>query len=83
MEEHRALTRPIDELGRIIIPKDICQTLGWGKGTLLEVEINDAKAKSISLREVVPCCTFCRAKSKDLLQVAKGYICPECAAQIK
>jgi len=83
MEEQKAATRSIDEIGRIIIPKDICQTLGWGTGTKLEIAINDMTVKSIVAREVSSCCSLCRVQSEDLMKIEKGYICPECAAQVK
>jgi len=73
----------MDGLGRIIIPADIRETLGWGEGTKLEIIINDITVKSITIREGSPHCSLCRGKSEDLLEIEKGYICYECAAQIQ
>jgi len=83
MAEQRAATRPMDDLGRVVIPGDIREALGWGKGTKLEVTISDITVKTVAIREISPCCSLCRAKAENLRQVEKGYVCPECVAQIK
>jgi len=59
--------------------------LGWGNGTKLEVTISDVTVKTVVIleRETSPCCSLCREQFEDLIKVEKGYICPECAAQIK
>ena len=82
MEKQRTATRSMDGLGRVIIPADIREALGWGEGTKLEITINDITVKSIIIRESSPHCSLCRAKSENLLEIEKGYVCPECAAQI-
>ena len=76
-------TRQMDELGRIVIPADIRESLGWGTGTKLEIVICDITVKSISIREISPCCSLCRAESENLVQIEKGYICEPCAEQVK
>jgi len=75
-------TRSIDELGRIVIPADAREALGWGTGTKLEVAINDINVKSITVREVSPCCSLCRTESENLTKIEKGYVCQQCAAKI-
>ncbi|MCL2579855.1 MAG: AbrB/MazE/SpoVT family DNA-binding domain-containing protein [Oscillospiraceae bacterium] len=82
MKEQKA-TRQLDELGRLVIPADIRESLGWGTGTKLGVEINDITVKSIIVREVSPCCSLCRAESEDLVAVEKGYICKQCVGKVK
>ena len=83
METQKNATRSMDDIGRVIIPADIRETLGWGFGTKVEFAINDIAAKSIIVRETSPCCSLCRAQSENLTEIEKGYVCPECAAQIK
>ena len=75
-------TRQLDDLGRIVVPADIRESLGWGSGTRLEVMISDITVKTIILREVSPCCTLCRANVDDLIKVEKGYVCPACVEQL-
>jgi len=83
MEKQKAATRQLGGLGRFVIPEDIRETLGWGTGTRLEVEISDITVKSITIREVSACCSLCRAESEDLKSVEKGYVCPKCLAKIE
>jgi len=82
MEKQKAATRSMDDLGRVVIPGDIRETLGWGTGTLLEAEISDITVRSITIREVSACCSLCRANSEDLVKVEKGHVCCQCAAKI-
>jgi len=44
----------MDDLGRIVIPRDIREAFGWGDGTKLEITITDITVKSIVVREVSP-----------------------------
>ena len=80
--EEKGTTRNMDDLGRVIIPADIREKLGWGAGTKLEVSINDITVKSIVVREVAPCCSLCRAQSENLTPIEKGHVCQRCAAKI-
>ena len=84
MENQRAATRPMDDLGRVVIPSDIREVLGWANGTKLEVAVGDVAAKTVLLREheVLPCCSLCRQESENLRKVNKGYLCHVCAVQV-
>jgi len=84
MEGQRTVTRPLDELERVVIPADIHEAWGWGVGTKLEIAINDVTAKSLIVREASPSCSLCGAQQPEgLVKIEKGYICPECAGKIK
>ena len=83
METQRAMTRSMDDLGRIVIPGDIRESFGWGTGTKLEVTISDITVKSVTIREIAPCCSLCREESENLVKVEKGYVCPQCSAKMK
>ena len=77
--------RQIDEIGRIVIPADIREELGWGVGITLEVAINDNKdnaAKSVIMKEAAPCCSLCRKQSATLVRIEKNFMCPECLIKI-
>ena len=81
--EEKATARSMDELGRVVIPADMREKLGWGTGTKLEVAISDVTIKTITIREVSPCCSLCKAESENLTQVESGYICGKCTAKLK
>ena len=72
----------MDDLGRVVIPTDIREKLGWGTGTKLEVAISNVTIKTITIREVSPCCSLCRSEAENLTQVESGYICEQCTAKL-
>lgn len=50
------MTRAIDDLGRISIPKEIRRNLGIVNGDYLEIAVKENK---IILEKAVPGCVFC------------------------
>lgn len=72
----------MDDLGRIVIPADMREALGWGTGKKLEVLISDISAKTVIVREISLRCSLCREQTENLRKVEKGHVCPECAAKI-
>lgn len=65
--------RPLDNLGRVVIPKGMRTELNIKEGTKLAVNMVDGKL----VIENFDCCTFCG--SKDNLVGFKGkHICSEC-----
>ena len=77
-------TRPLDDLGRVVIPRPICEVFGWAEGTRLEVSVDASiAADAVILRAASPFCSLCRERSGDLAKVEKGYVCAQCAAKIK
>ena len=68
------IIRRIDELGRIVIPKEIRKKL--------EIEIKDpmeiyVDGHAITLKKVEENCIFC-GKSKDLISFKDKMICKNC-----
>lgn len=68
------IIRRIDELGRIVIPKEIRKKL--------EIEIKDpmeiyVEGHSITLKKVEDNCIFC-GKSKDLVPFKEKMVCKSC-----
>ena len=82
MEDMMTLRR-MDDLGRIVIPRDIRRILGWDLGTGFEMEIHDLAGKAVIVREATPCCSLCGEGYEGLTKVAKGHICPRCKAAVK
>ena len=73
------VSRPIDELGRIVIPKEIRNALGIRPKDEIEIYIEDG---SMIMRKASPCCAVCGSEA-GLLQISDKYICAECAEKIK
>jgi len=73
------IVRKVDELGRIVIPKELRTTLNIEEKDSLEIYVD---GEHIILKKYEPACIFC-ANAKDV-QVYKGKnICPSCLNELK
>jgi len=72
------IIRKVDELGRVVIPKEIRVVLGIGHTTPMEMLADE---KGVYIRKYEVGCTFC--KGMEYLVEYKGvYVCKKCAATI-
>lgn len=73
------MVRKIDELGRIVMPAEIRQTLGLQVRDSMEIFIEGDR---IILQKYQPSCIFC-ANADGLIYYEGKRICPECLAKLK
>ena len=73
------IVRPVDELGRIVVPKELRRTLGIENGDSVEIFTEDDK---IILRKYRPGCVFCDNAS-DLSVFNGKPICSACLHKLK
>ena len=73
------IVRKIDELGRIVIPKEICRTLYIEKEDPLEFSVD---GENIIIRKYHPVCALC-ANVGDLIEYKEKMICTACLNDIK
>ncbi len=73
------MVRKIDELGRIVMPAEIRQTLGLQVRDAMEIFIDGER---IVLQKYQPSCIFC-ANADHLVYFNDKRICPECLAKLK
>lgn len=79
MMKATGMNRKVDELGRIVLPAEIRQSLGIKTKDALEIFIDD---ESIVLKKYNPGCTFC--KSMDgMTEFGDKRICAACLQKIK
>lgn len=72
------MSRPIDELGRIVIPKEIRRSFKLKPRDVLEIFIEDG---CIILKKPESACVICG--SEDMLDMVENkYICKKCIAKI-
>lgn len=72
------VTRKIDKLGRVCIPKKIMKEIGFKTGELVTIEtIGD----EVIIGRVGKHCSICGKQSE--LKVNDKYICNECISYIK
>jgi transcriptional pleiotropic regulator of transition state genes len=69
------IVRPVDELGRIVIPAELRRTLGIEEKDPLEVLVDKEK---IILRKYVPACVFC-GSAEDTVMFRNKRVCKVCA----
>lgn len=74
------IVRKIDDLGRVVLPKELRQTLHISERDSLEIYMDDDK---IILCKYVPSCTciFCD-EDNDLQEFHRKNVCASCAAEL-
>lgn len=72
------ISRPIDEMGRIVIPKEIRRSFDIQEKDLLEIFID---GDSIILKKATPACALCGSEDHPE-RVDDKYICKNCIAKI-
>ena len=70
-----AIQRTVDELGRIVLPADMRESLNLNAGDSVDLVLGQ---DCLSLRKSVPCCISCRG-TKALHRLPTGkYLCQTC-----
>ena len=73
------ISRPIDELGRIVIPKEIRNALDMRPKDEIEIYIEDG---SMIMRKVQPSCALC-GNTQDLSAFSGKNICSDCLKKLR
>ena len=73
------MIRRVDDLGRIVIPIEIRNTLGIENRDALEIFVEDDK---IILERYAPTCIFC-GEAEDIVYFRGKRICRKCAELVK
>lgn len=73
------VTRPVDKLGRFVIPIEIRRTMEIEKGQPLEVFVG---SDSITLKKYAPGCVFCGSIEDDMIRLYGKYVCRKCRKAI-
>ncbi|HBT65595.1 MAG TPA: AbrB family transcriptional regulator [Ruminococcaceae bacterium] len=70
-----SMTRPIDSLGRIVIPKEMRKVLGWQESDQVFIGVQDG---TVYMRKFSDICPICRNPYND----EKGLnICGNCISK--
>ena len=73
------IVRKLDQLGRIVLPKELRTTLDIEESGPVEIFVDGS---DIVLRKYQPSCIFCNETS-DVQQVNGKNVCKKCIAKIK
>lgn len=82
MKKATGIVRRIDDLGRIVIPKELRRTYGIAEGDPVEIYTSD---EEIILRKYEPAddCSLCGSIADRYVELgADKRICPECGQKI-
>lgn len=72
------ITRKVDKLGRIVIPKELRGTLSIGEKDALEIFV---EGDTIVLKKYEPACIFC-GQARDIKSIKGKNICSKCLEEI-
>lgn len=72
------IIRKVDELGRIVIPKEIRTTLEVEEGTPLEIYV---EGEQVILKKYEPGCVFC-GNAKYVVEFKGKKVCTNCIKDI-
>lgn len=72
------IVRKVDELGRIVIPKELRKTLMIEEGDSLEIYVD---GEQIILKKYERACVFCD-DAKDLINYKGKNICKKCLKEM-
>ncbi len=73
------IVRPVDPLGRVVIPVELRRTLDIKTDDSLEVFVDN---DYIMLKKYEPACIFC-GNAKDVVSVHGKNVCKSCLAELK
>ena len=73
------IVRPVDPLGRVVIPVELRRNMGIKTDDSLEVFVD---GEYIMLKKYEPACVFC-GNAKDVLQIPGKNICKDCVEELK
>lgn len=72
------MVRPIDQLGRIVLPKELRENLGIGPRDGIEIFVENEK---IILKKYIPNCCFC-GSDEDMSLYQGKLICRSCIRKL-
>jgi transcriptional pleiotropic regulator of transition state genes len=73
------ILRPIDELGRIVIPKTLRKKMGLTDGVMVEIFV---EGERIILTKATSACAIC-GRDEELVEFCGANICRSCIEKIK
>lgn len=73
------IVRCVDELGRIVVPKEMRQKMGISNGDPVEIYVEGEK---IILEKYRPICHFC-SHDGDIVEFMGKNICRRCIEELK
>lgn len=73
------MKRQIDELGRVVVPKDVRKALNIRPRDYLEITLEEDR---FIIRKAEETCVFC-GKTENLVMLSDKFVCPACIAALR
>ncbi len=73
------IVRNIDELGRVVIPKELRRTLGWSNSDPIEVFV---EGERVILQRYTLGCFFCGTTKEQVQDLLGKKACPTCIKKL-
>ncbi|MBO5364963.1 MAG: AbrB/MazE/SpoVT family DNA-binding domain-containing protein [Clostridia bacterium] len=73
------IVRKLDELGRLVLPKELRKTLQIQNGDPVEIYVEEDR---VILRKYQPVCIFC-GSAEDLIDFEEKKVCKACIEVMK
>ncbi len=73
------VVRKVDELGRIVLPKELRTVLGINEKDSIEIFTDNDK---IILQKYQPACTFC-SNANNIIYFGGKRVCADCIEKLK
>ena len=74
------VTRPIDPLGRVVIPKELRKQLNWNEEDRVEFFVEN---DSVTIKKYSLGCSCCEEVTSDLEDVDGVRLCKNCIQKFK
>lgn len=73
------MKRQIDELGRLVVPKDVRNALNIHARDYLEITLEEGR---FTVRKAEEACIFCNT-TENVVAFKDRFVCPACLAELK
>lgn len=77
--KNTGIVRKVDKLGRIVIPKELRDTLGLNSDDMMEIYVNDNN--DIVIRKYEDQCALCDS-TEHLHQIHNKFLCEKCLSRV-
>lgn len=78
MIKSTGIVRKLDDLGRLVLPKELRRTMGLGEGDYLEIY---TEGETVLLRRYTPLCVFCGTGGQMMVHHGK-QVCQNCRSHL-
>lgn len=80
--KHIGITRNVDHLGRIVLPKELRDSLDLPAGTPMDISV-EGDTILLKKHRAQGCCVFCGMEAPDVITVNNVCVCQNCLSKLR